>query len=144
MPRVECSIVVNQPIDKVFTYTTNPANYINWQSNVMDSSSDRRLGIGSQIEVVGELMGRRVDMTTQVVEYVPNKRLVSQGAGKSFFSKVSYTFERVDDNTTRVNYKADFQPRGLLNLLSFMSVGRFRKTTEDNFAQLKGLLESDY
>ncbi|MCC7447380.1 MAG: SRPBCC family protein [Anaerolineae bacterium] len=144
MPRVECSIVVNQPIDKVFSYTTNPANYINWQSNVMDSSSDRRLGIGSQIEVVGEVMGRRVDMTTQVVEFVPNKRLVSQGVGKSFFSKVSYTFERVDDNTTRVNYKADFQPRGLLNLLSFMSVSRFRKTTEDNFAQLKGLLESDY
>jgi uncharacterized protein YndB with AHSA1/START domain len=144
MPRVECSIVINQPIDKVFNYTTNPANFINWQPWVLDSQSDRRLGIGSQIEVTSRFMGQRVDMTTQVTEYVPNKRLMAQGAKKSFFKKMQYTFER-DNGGTKVNYTVDFEPRGFLHqLLGPIVISRFRKAVEDSFLQLKGLLEAEY
>lgn len=143
MPRVECSIVINQPIDKVFSYTTNPANFINWQPWILDSQSDHRIGIGSQIEVLSRFMGQRLDMTTQVTEYVPNKRLMAQGAKKSFFQKMVYTFER-DNGSTKVNYTVDIQPRGLLGLLGPMVVNRFRNAVEDSFLRLKGILEAEY
>ncbi len=143
MPRVECSILINQPIDKVFTYTTTPANYINWQPWVLDSQSEHRVSIGTRIEVLSQLMGRRVDMSTEVIEYVPNKRLVSQGGRKSFFSKVVYKFER-EDGGTRINYMADFQPRGLLGMLGSITVNRFRNQVKDSFGRLKGILEAEF
>ncbi len=143
MPRVECSILINQPIDKVFTYTTTPANYINWQPWVLDSQSEHRVSIGTRIEVLSQLMGRRVDMSTEVIEYVPNKRLVSQGGPKSFFSRVVYKFERADGGT-RINYTADFHPRGLLGLFGSITVNRFRNQVKESFANLKGLLEAEF
>jgi uncharacterized protein YndB with AHSA1/START domain len=142
MPRVECSVVIDQPIDKVFLYTTNPANYMNWQPWVLDTQSDRRMGIGSRIEMLSQFMGRKLNMTTEIVEFVPNKRIVSQGVLGSFFTRVSYTFER-DDGATKVSYIADFQPRGLLQLLGSMAINRFRNDTEDSFLRLKGILEAD-
>ncbi len=143
MPRVEYSIVINQPIDKVFMYTTNPANYINWQPWILDSQSERRISIGTRIEVISQFMGRKLDMTTQVIEYVPNKRLVAQGVPNSFFRKVVYTFES-QNGDTRVNYMADFQPRGILQLLGPLAENRFRKAVEESFLNLKGLLEAAF
>jgi carbon monoxide dehydrogenase subunit G len=143
MPKVECSIVINRPIDKVFAYTTNPANYINWQPWILDSQSDRRISIGTRIEVLSRFMGRKLDMTTEVTEYVPNKRIVMLGVRRSFFTKVVYKFER-DNGATKVNYMAEFQPRGLLELLGSMTVHRFRKQTEDSFWRLKGILEAEF
>jgi uncharacterized protein YndB with AHSA1/START domain len=142
MPKVECSVVINQPIDKVFMYTTNPTNYINWQPWVLDSQSDRRISIGSRIEVLSRFMGRRLDMSTEVIEYVPNKRIVMQGVRRSFYTKVVYKFER-DDGGTRVSYMAEFQPRGLLGLFGAIAVNRFRRQTEDSFLNLKGILEAE-
>ncbi len=143
MPRVEYSILINQPIDKVFNYTTTPSNYINWQPWVLDSQSEHRMSIGTRIEVLSQLMGRRVDMTTEVIEYVPNKRLVSQGGPKSFFSRVVYKFER-EDGGTRINYTAEFHPRGLLSLFGSITVSRFRNQVKESFANLKGLLEAEF
>lgn len=143
MPRVEYSIEIEQPIDKVFLYTTNPSNYINWQPWVLDTQSDRRIAIGSRIEVLSQFMGRKLNMTTEVIEFVPNKRIVAQGVPRSFFTRVAYTFERTDGGT-RVNYVADFQPSGLLQLFGGVVVNRFRKATEDSFLRLKGILEAEY
>ncbi len=142
MPKVECSVVINQPIDKVFTYTTNPANYINWQPWIQDSQSDRRIGIGSRIEVLSRFMGRKLDMTTEVIEYVPNKRIVMQGVRRSFYAKVVYKFER-DNGGTKVSFMADFQPRGILGMLGAIAINRFRRQTEDSFESLKGILEAE-
>jgi len=143
MPKVECSIVIDQPIEKVFTYTTTPSNYINWQPWILDSQAERRISTGTRIEVISQFMGRKLDMTTQVVEYVPSKRLVAQGVPGSFFKHLVYRFEP-EGESTKVTYIVEYQPRGLLQMLGPLTVSRFQREVEDSLRNLKGVLEADY
>ena len=68
MTKVEQSIVINQPIEKVFAYVTDPRNNPKWQPDILDSrvSPDEPTHVGTRVTDVRNLLGRKLELTTEV------------------------------------------------------------------------------
>ena len=142
MTKVEKSIVVNQPIEKVFAYITNPRNNPKWQPDILDSqvSPDEPTHVGTRVTDVRTLLGRRLELTTEVVEFEPNRLLHVKSTSGPIPFRGYITFEPVNGGT-KVNILAEAEPTGFFKLAERMFSSTWRKGLEDSLNKLKEQLE---
>jgi uncharacterized membrane protein len=59
MGRIEESVKINRPIDKVFAYTTEAKSWPKWQSFIMEAeqTSPGPVGIGTTFKGTSRMMG---------------------------------------------------------------------------------------
>ena len=64
----EISIFINRPQQEVWDFITNPANNIQWQSSTASAewTSEGPPGVGSTTREVGNIFGRKIEMTTEI------------------------------------------------------------------------------
>ena len=76
MARIEESIDIKRPVDKVFAYTTDVKSWPKWQAIVTEAeqTSQGPMGIGSTLRWINHMMGLSMKWTGKVTEYEPNKR----------------------------------------------------------------------
>lgn len=55
---------INRPLQEVFDFMTNPANFAQWQSGTKSAkwASEGPVGVGSIFHSVGQLLGREMKM----------------------------------------------------------------------------------
>ncbi|HEY2721826.1 MAG TPA: hypothetical protein VGI82_08875 [Chitinophagaceae bacterium] len=63
------------------------------------------LVVGSQVAFVAHFLGKRLAYAYEFVELMPGKRLPMKTAEGPFAMETTYTWERVDDNTTRMTLR---------------------------------------
>ena len=143
MTKVEQSMVINQPIEKVFAYVTDPRNNPKWQPGILDSrvTPDEPTHLGTQITDVRSLLGRKIEVTSEVTEFEPNKLIRLKSTSGPIPFRGYITFEPVSGGT-KVNFLAEAEPTGFFKLAEGMFAGNLKKELEASFNKLKELLEA--
>ena len=82
MTTIQNQIEINAPVERVFEYYTNPDNIKeSWPRDIVKESenvSGQKSEEGSEMKVRGEYMGKKDEMTLEVVQKEQNKRLVTK------------------------------------------------------------------
>ncbi len=143
MTKVERTLIINQPIEKVFAYVTNPRNNPKWQPDIVELriSPDEPTRVGTRVTDVRSLLGRKLELTTEVTEFEPNKLMRVKSTSGPIPLRGYITFESIDGGT-RVNFLAEAEPTGFFKLAERMFSSTWKKGVEDSLNKLKELLEA--
>jgi uncharacterized protein YndB with AHSA1/START domain len=135
--------LIARPRAEVATFATNPDNAPAWYANIESAEweSEPALHVGARVAFVAHFLGRRLAYTYEIVELVPDERLVMRTAEGPFPMETVYNFEEVDSGHTRMTLRNHGEPRGFSRLMApFLSRAMRRANTHD-LARLKALLE---
>ena len=143
MARIEESVDIECPVDKVFLYTTEANNWPNWQTIIVEAekTSQEPVRVGTTFRGVTRMMGLSMKWTAKATEYEPNSKWCK--AIDSGSIKIDeYMTYKVRDGVVRFAIVYDMKVGGLFWLFSPMIVSTMRKETKKSLIQLKNILES--
>ena len=145
MPKVDVttSTTIDRPVSEVSAFAVDPDNVPKWYVNItsVEWKTSRPAVIGSQIAFVAHFLGRRLAYTYEIVELVPDERLVMRTSEGPFPMETSYQWEAVSDSSTRMTLRNRGEPSGFSSLMSpFMSF-MMRLANNKDLALLKRMLE---
>ena len=108
MASASSTIVINQPVDKVFAYVTTVANHTAWQPGILNATLTPAgpVGLGSVYHYTTEVMGRKYETQLQVSGFELNKKWATKTIGVPRSVETVYLFEPVA-NTTRLTIAMD-------------------------------------
>ena len=114
MTTIQTQIEINVPVERVFEFYTNPDNIKeSWPSDIVKESenvSGQKSEEGSEMKVTGQYMGKKDEMTLQVVEKEQNKRLVTKQTEGPFQRWDSIQeFQSSGNNSTKVNHTINYE-----------------------------------
>jgi len=145
MPEVDVitSIVIARPKHQVAAFASDPGNVPAWYVNIksVEWKTPPPAVVGTQIAFVAEFLGKRLEYTYEVAELVADERLIMRTVEGPFPMETSYTWEAVDDCSTRMTLRNRGRPSGFSSLMSpFMSF-MMRRANRKDLALLKQVLE---
>jgi uncharacterized membrane protein len=115
MIKVQGSIVILKPVEQVFAFASNYENDPQWRAEVaqLRYSSSGPVKIGTQAVEVSRVVGQRLETTTEITQYEPNRKVVSKSVS-GLVPIVTYReFETVPDGT-RFTYVLEGDVSGVL------------------------------
>ncbi len=141
MIKVEKSIVINKPVEEVFSFVTGADNYTKWQAAVEQViEGGPRNTVGSQFTEVRKFMGQEMRTTLELTEFVPNAKWAAKVVKGPVPYEVNMTFQSVEGGT-KVTTCVDGEPKGFFKLAEGMVAGQLEKSLTDDELKLKEILE---
>ena len=136
-------IVVARPRSQVAHFAANPDNAPAWYVNIKSAEwkSERAVRVGAKVAFVAQFLGRRMAYTYEIVEFVPDERLVMRTAEGPFPMETTYTWESVGSEQTRMRLRNRGEPKGFSRLLAPFMERAMRRANASDLARLKTLLE---
>jgi carbon monoxide dehydrogenase subunit G len=134
---------INRPLQEVFDFMTNPANFAQWQSSTKSAkwASDDAVGVGSIFNSVGEMMGREMKMDLEITQWSPPTVWGIKGqSGPMKFEAIS-KFESKDGGT-QVTQTFEGEVGGLFSIAEGLAIKQLQKQVETDGNALKKLLEA--
>ena len=143
MATLETSIVMNQPVEEVFAFVSNPENIPKWSSlgREVKITSAGPIGVGTTYRSVVAFLGRRIEGETEFTEYVPNCSFAEKSTSGPFPIENRTTFERVDGGT-RVTFTTVAEPSGFFKLAEPLLMSLLKRQYQADLANLKDLMEA--
>jgi len=92
MAKVERSFKINAPVEKVFSYVTDPRNELEYIPSITDIRDITGQGVGQRFGWTYKMMGIPLKGKDEVTEYVPNQRYVQKSTG-GIVSTWTWTFQ---------------------------------------------------
>ena len=140
------TLEISRPAEEVFAYMTDLDNDPKWQKGLLEAkhTSEGPVGVGTTGVHRAKAMGKTIEVAWQLTEYEAPKRIAWKFISGPFTGNESYTLESTPD-ATKVMHVAEMQPQGFLGRLMLMAGGiggMFKKQSEKNMQNLKGILES--
>lgn len=143
MVDVQTEIVISRPIDVVSEYASNPDNAPRWYVNIKsaDWKTEKPLAVGSQIAFKAQFMKKELAYVYEVVEWVPQKKMVMRTADGPFPMETTYTWTALDNSSTKMTLRNCGQPKGFSKLFSPFMKSMMRKANRKDLQMIKELLE---
>lgn len=140
---VVTEIAIDRPRTQVAEYAANPDNAPAWYVNIQSVGwkTPPPLQVGSRVAFVARFLGKRMEYTYEIAEYVPGERLVMRTAEGPFPMETTYTWESMVDTSTRMTLRNRGNPSGFSRLVAPFMAGAMRRANRNDLARLKGLLE---
>lgn len=137
------SVVIDRPIEEVFSFVTRIEDHPRWMSFARQAqvTSEGPVQVGSTYLYNGEFLGRKMETTGEVVEYEVPRRYGWRATSRPFPSEGSWAFEAVDGGT-RVTLTMSAEPGGFFSLAASVLMRMGRRIIEADLANLKELLET--
>lgn len=137
-------IVIDRPSDSVASYAADPSNAPAWYANIesVKWNTAPPMRVGSQLGFEARFMGRRLAYVYEIVELIPNRRLVMRTAEGPFPMETTYTWDPVGAGKTRMTLRNRGEPKGFLGVASSLMAAAMRRANTKDLAQLKKLIES--
>ncbi len=141
---VQTEIVIDRPRAEVAAFACDPDNATAWYQNIeaVDWRTPPPLAEGTQLAFVARFLGRRLEYTYEVVELLPAERLVMGTSEGPFPMETTYTWEPVDENSTRMTLRNRGEPAGFSKVLAPFLAPAMRRANRKDLAALKTILES--
>ena len=143
MYKFELSIFINRPVQEVFDYVTNPANYAKWSSGIQSAewTSDGPPGVGSTVKGVAKFLGRKIEFVTEITGWDPPNLWSVKSVGGPLPLESTSKFEAQGDGTL-VTETSQIEIGGFFNLAEGLVGKQFEKQKESDSSALKLLLEA--
>lgn len=141
---VVTEIVIDRPVVQVSTYAADPSNAPDWYANIksVDWKTAPRLQVGSAVAFVARFLGRRLEYTYDVAEFVPGDRLVMRTQQGPFPMETTYTWSPAADGSTRMTLRNRGEPAGFSMLMAPLMAPAMRRANRKDLARLKAILEA--
>lgn len=145
--RVQKSIEVNVPTDKVWPYFVEPEKIMQWciTFKKFEYTSNQRSGVGTPIYIEEQASGQLMKMNFEVTEWKENEkvglRMISGGSLKSY--EQSWSLETTSSGSM-VTFMEDIElPYGVIGKLLGLFLGGMSASTVDKMlSKLKSLVEA--
>lgn len=130
-------------ISKVAAFASEPDNAPRWYVNIksVEWQTPRPFRIGSRFAFVAHFLGRRLAYVYQVVDYVPDKRLVMRTADGPFPMETVYEWEPIETGT-RMTLRNRGTPSGFSRIVAPFMSAAMRRANQKDLAALKTLMEA--
>jgi uncharacterized protein YndB with AHSA1/START domain len=143
----EYTIVINQPVEQVFDYVSDPANLPEWQGppteiRDLQRTTPGQLREGDRFTTVLQFLGRRYETPTEVSTFEPNQRLSYRGTGGPVPTQITFMFEEVRGGT-RFTHSQEVEPRGFFGLAESLFEIEAKRQLRYDLQMLKDLLEAN-
>lgn len=144
MVDVFSEIVIDRSQAEVASYATDPGNAPEWYDNIhsADWKTEPVVKLGAQIAFVAKFMGKELAYVYEIVEFVPDEKMVMRTADGPFPMETIYTWEATVNGQTKMTLRNRGQPKGFSKFFSFMMVPMMRKANRKDLKKIKEILES--
>ena len=106
MPKINKSININAPVEKVFAYVTDPTKGPEWLVGWTEVTDVTGSGVGQHYHWKYNMVGIPLRGETTVREHVPNERRVTEGKG-GVTSTWTFTFAP-HEGGTKLDLELDY------------------------------------
>src|SRR4051812_14447032 len=138
-------IVIARPVAEVSSYALDPSNAPEWYANIasVEWKTDPPARTGSLVAFVARFLGRRLEYTYELVDVVPEQRLVMRTQQGPFPMETTYTWERTSNDVTHMTLRNRGEPAGFSKLIAPVMAPAMRRANRKDLRRLKTILESD-
>jgi uncharacterized membrane protein len=78
MARVEKSVYIDAPVERVFAYLRDPMSNLDWLPGMMEVTKVSGEGVGARFHWIYKMAGIPLKGESTALEFVPNKRFVTE------------------------------------------------------------------
>ncbi|MCF8564100.1 SRPBCC family protein [Alicyclobacillus tolerans] len=120
MQTIEHSVIIQKPVTTVFSFIEDLSRRPEWEVGVLETSlvSGNSYGEGATIQIISSVMGKRIETTAEVVQFVPNQ-IVSCKAMAPFPHVVENLYEDLGGGQTRFTRRATGDPDAATGIFKF-------------------------
>jgi uncharacterized protein YndB with AHSA1/START domain len=143
--KLQISVEIDRPIDRVFEYVSNPDKRTQWDSDLVETrrTSGGELGVGSTSEDVYEMNGRRMAFQTSITEWSPPSTLSWRGVADSVTAQGHWTFDETDAGT-RVNLAMEMDTSNpIFKLMAPLMRGKMQQQMAETSQKMKLAAEAE-
>ena len=143
--KVEHSVFINLPAEEIFAYMSNLENLADWSSIVISARkiSSEEMLVGTTVRCIIRILGRWLDITYEIVEFVPNHYLTFKSITGVAPSLTCYRFEQLEDGGTNVSVEEFIHfTGGFLGFAETVVISVIRRQLAYDLLTLKDLLEA--
>ncbi len=143
--KVEHSVFINLPAEEIFAYMSNLENLADWSSIVISARkiSSEEMLVGTTVRCIIRILGRWLDITYEIVEFVPNHYLTFKSITGVAPSLTCYRFEQLEDGGTNVSVEEIIHfTGGFLGFAETVVISVIRRQLAYDLLTLKDLLEA--
>lgn len=140
---VTTDVVISRPLETVASYASDPAKAPDWYANIASFEwvTPPPITVGSQLSFVAHFLGRRLEYTYEVTEFVPLARLVMRTAQGPFPMETTYIWTATDESSTRMTLRNRGEPSGFASVAAPVMSRAMRRANTADLRRLKALLE---
>ena len=137
-------ITIARSADAVAAYAADPANAPAWYENIASVrwETEPPLRTGSRLAFTARFLGLPLAYTYEITEFVPAERLVMRTAQGPFPMETTYTWQALDDRSTRMTLRNRGEPAGFSKLVGSVMTAAMRRANRKDLAKLRQILEA--
>jgi len=141
---VVSDIEIGRPLDQVAAFAGDPTNAPRWSTNIksVEWLTEPPVAVGSKLDFVADFLGRRLAYTYEIVECVPNERLVMSTLAGPSPMETTYAWQALDAGRTRMTLRNRGEPSGFSRLLAPVLGLTVRRANRQDLRRLKRILEA--
>src|SRR4051794_11527169 len=138
-------IAIDAPRDRVAAYAVDYTNDPEWIGAIREARlvTEPPFGVGAQVERTGSFLGKPLQYVNEVIELVPNERLVMKSVKAPFPMTVTYEFEEQDEGTSLMRIRTIGDASGMYKLAGPLLDRAVKRGVAGDLKRLKERLEAD-